>query len=81
MGMITKLKAMTHKKMHYFPHLHTGVEKANRVDRFVLVGKFYILFDVFLTMSDQMNILCCLLIFKFKPNERIRNRLCNFSVS
>ena len=50
MGMITKLKAMTHKKMHYFPHLHTGVEKANRVDRFVLVGKFYILFDVFLTM-------------------------------
>lgn len=28
-----------------------------------------------------MNILCYLLIFKFKPNERIRNRLCNFSVS
>ncbi|KAK2567089.1 Cofilin [Acropora cervicornis] len=46
MGMITELKAMTHKKIHYFPHLHTGVEKANRVDRFVLVDdkcKFLVL--------------------------------------
>lgn len=45
--MISLLKVMTQKVMLHFPHLHTGVEEARRVDRFSLAGKFYILFVVF----------------------------------